>query len=117
MRNTQFFLPFVLLLAATQSAVAQSAARGEALAEQWCSSCHLIGTDGTAGADVAPAFAGVAERMSEGALRAWLADPHPPMPKINLTTREIEDVIAYIVSLRTSAAGGPSEDPADPSKK
>jgi cytochrome c1 len=33
-------------------------------------------------------------------LQAWLTDPHPPMPNLNLTNKEINDVIAYIESLR-----------------
>ncbi len=33
-------------------------------------------------------------------LRAWLADPHPPMPKFDLTRAETDAIIAYIKSLK-----------------
>ncbi len=33
-------------------------------------------------------------------LRAWLADPHPPMPKFDLTRAETDAIIAYIGSLK-----------------
>lgn len=82
--------------------VAGDARQGEALARQWCSNCHLIGADQAAGGDAAPTFAVIAETAEErtSELTAWLADPHPPMPNLNLTRVEIDDLLAYIKSLR-----------------
>ncbi len=75
--------------------------QGARLAQQWCSNCHLTGDDQAAGGDTAPPFAIIAEtaaaRMDD--LTAWLADPHPPMPNLNLTRYEIDDLLAYIESL------------------
>ncbi|NJO37736.1 MAG: hypothetical protein HC871_09095 [Rhizobiales bacterium] len=43
----------------------------------------------------------IAETAAErtGDLKAWLADPHPPMPNLSLSRLEIDDLLAYIESL------------------
>jgi hypothetical protein len=33
-------------------------------------------------------------------LRAWLADPHPPMPGLDLANQQEDDIIAYLMSLK-----------------
>ncbi|MGI9416925.1 MAG: hypothetical protein ACR2RA_03690 [Geminicoccaceae bacterium] len=62
----------------------------------------MIGTEQSTGGDTAPTFAAIAEtaagRMDE--LNAWLADPHPPMPTLNLTRYEIDDLPPYSESLK-----------------
>ena len=40
-----------------------------------------------------------ADRSPE-TLRAWLTLPHPPMPNPSLTRSEIDDIIAYLNSLK-----------------
>jgi mono/diheme cytochrome c family protein len=82
-------------------ASAADVAEGERLARQWCSNCHVVGAEQSAGGDAAPTFASIAKTSAERSddLRAWLADPHPPMPNFNLTVREIEDLLGYIDSL------------------
>lgn len=92
------------ILFASFSPIGASAAdveQGKTLAAQWCSSCHLISADQAAGGDAAPPFSVIAETAADRAneLQAWLADPHPPMPNLNLTVREIDDLLAYIESL------------------
>mgnify|MGYP001829248511 CR=1 FL=1 len=82
-------------------AAAQGSDRaGRAIAGRWCVECHLIAPDGP-GSDIGPTFESVANdpQRTDGRLRGWLADPHPPMPNLDLTRREIEDVIAYLQSL------------------
>ena len=75
--------------------------RGRLLAESWCSSCHVIGPD-TAGGDIGPAFATVANREGQtlGGILAWLFEPHPPMPDLLLSPAEFRDLAAYVMSLR-----------------
>lgn len=89
------------MLAFSHVALAADPGRGEQLALQWCRDCHLTGPNQTNGTDAAPPFAVIAKApvSSGGDLRAWLADPHPPMPKLDLTVREIDDLVAYIESL------------------
>jgi len=75
---------------------------GKAIAEAWCSSCHLVGPgpDRTALAGV-PTFSSIAPRLPEDAdaLAAFIIDPHPPMPELGLTRQTIRDVLAYIATL------------------
>jgi mono/diheme cytochrome c family protein len=89
-----------LLAAAPAAAQAADAARGQALARQWCASCHTVDAGGTA-TDVPPSFAAVARRrgMDADHLRGWLASPHPNMPNFELSRAAIEDLSAYILSL------------------
>jgi mono/diheme cytochrome c family protein len=80
---------------------AGDAASGLTLAKTWCATCHIVAPS-VAGGDNAPPFAAIANRsnLSPGALRAWLTDTHPPMPNLNLSNQQIDDVTAYLDSLR-----------------
>jgi len=75
--------------------------RGLLLAERWCVGCHVIGPD-SPGGDAGPAFPAVAQRpdTSFDSLRVWLADPHPPMPDLDLSAAEFDDLADYILSLK-----------------
>lgn len=103
-------LAFVIALAATswsissQQAVAlEDPAEGKKIAEQWCANCHLVSSDQEkASADV-PTFMTIAGRSDAELekLKFFLADPHgSPMPNFNLSRKEIEDILAYIKTLR-----------------
>ncbi|MBV9826558.1 MAG: cytochrome c [Alphaproteobacteria bacterium] len=84
------------------SAVAADAQRGSALANQWCANCHVIGTDATAPASTQqgpPTLRSVAA-MPPDQLRAFLIHPHGKMPDLSLSRSEINDLIAYIGSLK-----------------
>ena len=104
-RMTIASLLFVLLSAAglAGSAVAQDYAdTGRAIAERWCSSCHLVSPDQSGAVADVPSFMSIAQRSDSeiDALEGFLADPHPPMPDMSLTRSEIRDLLAYIRSLR-----------------
>ena len=77
--------------------------RGKAYAEQLCSDCHRIGrlSDGRSDPKVPP-FTSVAKTkgMTAMALSAWLQTSHPTMPNIRLKPETMDDIIAYILSLR-----------------
>ena len=99
------FAPLVaagLLLSAAGPAAAADPTQGRLLAKQWCTSCHVVEPDGPA-VEVGPTFASVANdpAMTPERLRGWLADPHPPMPNLNLSRLEIDAIVAYIESLRS----------------
>jgi mono/diheme cytochrome c family protein len=91
-----------MALDATAAAAEGDPARGLSLARSWCASCHQVEASGPA-ADAAPPFPSLANdpATTEGGVRAWLVDPHPPMPNPNLSRQEIEDIIAYLAGLRT----------------
>ena len=98
-------LPLLLFTAALwpAAASAQDVERGRAIAEAWCAECHLVSPEGP-GSDAAPAFAviGALPEDANAWLRLWIMDPHPPMPRLDLTDEEISDVIAY---MRSAADG------------
>ncbi len=77
-------------------------ADGKAMAEKWCSQCHMISPGEKRAGDMAPSFTSIA-RMSattEMSLRAFLQTPHVRMPDYHLTRDERADLVAYILSLR-----------------
>lgn len=82
-------------------AAGDEVARGKELATRWCVSCHVIAPDAPGG-DAGPPFPAVAARpgQSEEALKAWIADPHPPMPDLQLAAPEFDALSAYIMSLK-----------------
>ncbi len=84
------------------SAMAGDPMAGADLAKRWCTSCHATGNSAAA-RDIGPSFVEIANNpnRTDGRLRSWLVNPHPPMPNPGLTRIEIEDVIAYLASLRT----------------
>jgi mono/diheme cytochrome c family protein len=75
---------------------------GEVLAEVWCAACHSIGPDDVA-SDAAPSFYAVMNIQQRSAefLRGWLFNPHGAMPDPNLSRSEIDDIVAYMETLRT----------------
>ena len=74
---------------------------GQALARQWCTSCHVV-EPGQSASSRAPAFSEIAanERVTDDHLRAWLSTPHAQMPDMNLSRNEIKALISYFDSLR-----------------
>jgi mono/diheme cytochrome c family protein len=82
---------------------APDAAAGRQMAERWCSSCHVVGPTQQGGTSRgAPPFAAVANMPSTTAmaLRVFLMTPHGRMPDLRLSHDEIDDIAAYILSLR-----------------
>ena len=73
---------------------------GEALAHQWCSSCHAVEHHKAVITDRAPPFAAIALRRDDGWIKSWLSNPHKPMIGVELSRKQIEDVTAYIRSLK-----------------
>ena len=91
----------VLAVGQPTLALAQQASDGLTIARRWCASCHIVEPGGK-GSDAARPFAQVANDpdFTLDGLRAWLSDPHPPMPSLTLSNEEIDALTAYIVSLR-----------------
>ncbi len=90
--------------------VLPDAARGQATAERLCISCHVISEDSTAEVPAGvPTFKGIANKKTQTAdsIRNVLIAPHAPMPDVQLTRIEIEDIISYLDRLRAPEAGPP----------
>jgi mono/diheme cytochrome c family protein len=100
------YLATCLILAAApvgaQSLIGDTVA-GHDLALRACAECHAVpGQRGTTVNDAVPSFVTIARRLTstELGLRVFLQTPHPPMPNLMLTRREIDDVVGYILSLK-----------------
>ena len=77
--------------------------RGEQFAEKWCAVCHALKPNQASSDLSAPPFAAVAAdpTANAAALRGFInTTPHKSMPKFKLQTRDMDDVIDYILSLR-----------------
>ncbi|NUB23878.1 c-type cytochrome [Azospirillum brasilense] len=93
-------MTFFAMADVTQAADAEA---GRSIADRWCAACHLI-SDSNAdsravrGTDAVPTLSSIARdpNRSPNWLRQWLTFPHPPMPDLNLSRSEIDDVIAYL---------------------
>jgi cytochrome c2 len=86
---------------ATNVGIAADPQRGQTIVRQWCEACHLADSKISA-SDVGPPFAQIAKdpAYTDARLRGWLHDPHPPMPKFEMDRRMIDDIIAFIRTLK-----------------
>ncbi len=83
-------------------ALAGDAAHGGVIAKRWCAACHVVAADQQSAKVDAPPFADIAfRRPDDKAIARFLIDPHPKMPDMSLSRREIDDIVAYIRSLDT----------------
>lgn len=77
--------------------------RGAEVADKLCSNCHVVeaGTQDRIKADV-PTFREIAELdgQDDNRLQGRMIMPAHPMPVIPLTRQNIEDLSAYILSLK-----------------
>ena len=103
--------PLVLFAASSAEAqpgqVTPDAATGLRLARTMCSNCHIVeqGAATSALADV-PSFMEIARKPGQHAqrLQGFMIAPHPPMPTLQLTRQNLEDLAAHILSLAPAAA-------------
>ena len=79
-----------------------SAAAGARRALQGCSHGHAVNGGGPSATlpQGPPSFRTAAGHMNDERLRAFLSRPHGAMPDLALSRAEIDDVVAYIASLR-----------------
>jgi mono/diheme cytochrome c family protein len=94
----------LMSLASAASAAEMNTVAGKQLAKEWCAACHVVEKgqiDSTSTA--APTFFEVADNpaTTEMSLRAFFATPHEQMPNFQLTNEQTDNIIAYILSLRT----------------
>ena len=84
------------------SAAGGDAVAGHAVAQTWCASCHAIEARPTVASDQAPGFVVIANRagVTADGLRAFLTAPHGRMPNLSLSRADIENAVAYLLSLK-----------------
>ncbi|MGH6736686.1 MAG: c-type cytochrome [Methyloceanibacter sp.] len=75
---------------------------GKDLAQRLCSNCHLVDSGQSHASVDIPSFREIAgkEGQTEGAIMAAIVIPKHPMPVIPITKTELEDLAAYIMTLR-----------------
>jgi mono/diheme cytochrome c family protein len=84
-------------------ALAQDVEHGRILAARWCANCHIVARSAETGrADGLPTLPAIAAdpATTNASLRRAMTAAHGRMPDFSLTTREQDDLIAYIFSLR-----------------
>jgi tetratricopeptide (TPR) repeat protein len=77
--------------------------KGLAYAQKTCAQCHaVLRVQATSPNPKAPAFKTVANTpgMNALALTVWLRTSHPTMPNLIIEPNDLDDVVAYIASLR-----------------
>ena len=96
-------LLFMFVITATANAQEQSGdvSAGRQLAQAECSACH-DGRGNMPAGRRAPSLSAVAAMPSTTSmsLRVFLRTPHANMPNYHLSEQEIDDIVAYILSLR-----------------
>jgi hypothetical protein len=90
------------LLAADIESHYGDAEHGRGLAIRWCGPCHLVTADQQRSLPAAPSFETIARSSSiDGEhLARLLLSPHPKMEKLDLSRAAVDDLAAYIASLR-----------------
>ena len=78
---------------------------GKTLYDQKCKSCHAIGSDAGKMANVGGKLDGVGGKRDAAWLKAYIADPKSKMPdakmpKIKLEPAQLDDLVAYMQSLK-----------------
>ena len=79
-------------------------AAGRNSARALCVNCHVVepnaASQKTVTADI-PSFKAIAEKQgqTEDGLKVFMIEPHPPMPRVQLTTHELDNLASYIMSL------------------
>ncbi len=98
-------LPLILAVLPAAQGLAQvplgDAAAGQQLVQAQCSTCHTrYGRPRSR--QQGPSLAAIASIPSTTSmsLHAFLMTPHAKMPNYRLNSQEIDDIIAYILSLR-----------------
>ena len=96
---------FTALTGLSLSAGAQHAGdpgAGAAYAKKYCTKCHAIDRTHTSPKIKAPPFRDVANTkgMTATALTVWLTTSHPTMPNIVIEPNDMDNVVAFILSLK-----------------
>ncbi len=79
-------------------------ARGGSLADSLCADCHATTTTGESPRPEAPPFRTLLNKFDANNLsrnlKAGVAMAHPDSPRVHLTDRSAEDLVAYLETIR-----------------
>lgn len=98
-------LAMPLVLALTAGVARGGAEEGKTLYDQKCKACHSIGGDAGKMANLGGKLDGVGTKRDAAWLKEYIADPKAKvpgakMPKVSLTPPQVDDVIAYLLTLK-----------------
>jgi len=102
-KHTLAIASLLLLPGAAAAQDLGNAGVGMEYAERACAECHDVDAGGEISPNPdAPSFQSVADTtgMSPRALVVWLQTSHPTMPNLIVKPNDMDNVIAYIMSLR-----------------
>jgi mono/diheme cytochrome c family protein len=104
LRALQVAAALCALASAAHGQTPASIARGQEIAERACGGCHAVaGQSGSTVQGMAvPSFGAIAARPNQTPqrLQSFIMTPHRPMPGNALALAEVNDVVAYILSLK-----------------
>ncbi len=95
----------ILVLGASAGLARAGADEGKALYEKQCKICHSIGDDKGKMADKGGALDGVGKKRDAAWLKKYISDPKSvmpdaKMPKMKLTDQQVDNLVAYMQSLK-----------------
>lgn len=107
-RTAAIVVPVLLCL---EPAIAQDIAAGKRVAQTSCSGCHEIESRPTPSIGAGPPFRSIARTrgMTQTSIEVFLSTPHEVMPNYVLTRKQIRDVAAYIIELRSKSGPSPTK--------
>jgi cytochrome c553 len=93
----------VHVLGQTPGQTLPSAGEGQILARRLCAGCHAMENSSAAVPAGIPSLRAIANLPGQTGARliGLLLQPHAPMPDMRLSMPEIQDLLAYLESLRT----------------
>jgi mono/diheme cytochrome c family protein len=97
-------LSFLALPASAQSGPGDPS-RGRELAERLCAICHNVdASPGNIAKSDVSSFYSMANRpgQSQERLVGGIVFPHPEMPTISFTNRDLKDLVAYVMTLKAT---------------
>lgn len=104
LRKIATAIALLLPLAPASAETGGDIAKGFAYAGTRCANCHsILPLQSVSPVAEAPPFKAIADTrgMTETALAVWFRTPHPTMPNLIITGEDMDNVIAYIVSLKS----------------
>ena len=105
MLKIKLIVALCLAAATAQAQAIGNPSHGLRLAKSQCSECHLVEKKhGRSPTVTAPTFDHIANvsGMTSAALTAALRTSHRTMPNLIIKGRDMSDLVAYILSLKTS---------------